>query len=312
MGQPVPGEDWLYQLQLQKDSIGAIAATSFDVVTIDYSQDGSQQTAYTENDLDVLHDSGKTVLAYLSIGEAEDYRYYFKDRWVSNDPKTGLKQPDRDAPSWLGRTNPQWRGNYKVKYWNAEWQSIVLGYVDRIINAGFDGVYLDIVDGFEYWSKDNNGESVSLSRRVAANRMITFVEQIAEHARVQKGLPSFYVVPQNAENILQHDRDGSYLSTISGIGVEDVFYDETDRQPRSEVTYRLQWLQQIREAEKPVLSVDYVDTNRNGNLVYDGANLERINQFRDQAIAQGFIPYVAKRDRELNEIVTIRDLQPNA
>ncbi|MBF2077667.1 MAG: endo alpha-1,4 polygalactosaminidase [Synechococcales cyanobacterium T60_A2020_003] len=310
-GQPLVGADWLYQLQLKKDSIRAIASTSFDLVTIDYSQDGSQQTAYTREDLDVLHASGKTVLAYLSIGEAEDYRYYFKDRWVTKDPKTGLKQPDKDAPAWLGRTNPQWRGNYKVKYWNAEWQSIVLGYVDRILNAGFDGVYLDIVDGFEYWSQQNNGESVTLSRRKAANRMISLVETIAQHTRIDKGQSSFHIVPQNAETILKYDRDGSYLKTISGIGVEDVFYDETHRQPQSEVNYRLPWLQQIRDAGKPVLSVDYVDTNGNSNLVYEGKNLERINLFRDLAIAQDFIPYVAKRDRELNEIVTIPGIQPN-
>jgi cysteinyl-tRNA synthetase len=36
-----------------------------------------------------------------------------------------------------------------------EWQDIIFGdadgYLDRIMNAGFDGVYLDIIDAFEYF-----------------------------------------------------------------------------------------------------------------------------------------------------------------
>jgi len=37
---------------------------------------------------------------------------------------------------------------------NPEWQAIIFEYEDRILNAGFDGVYLDIIDGFEYWEEN--------------------------------------------------------------------------------------------------------------------------------------------------------------
>ena len=51
--------------------------------------------------------------------------------------------------------NPNWAGNFKVQYWNPTWQSIIYGnetsYVKKIINAGFDGVYLDIIDAFQYF-----------------------------------------------------------------------------------------------------------------------------------------------------------------
>ena len=53
--------------------------------------------------------------------------------------------------------NPNWAGNFKVKYWNTEWQNIIYGndnsYLKKILNAGFDGVYLDIIDAFEYYEK---------------------------------------------------------------------------------------------------------------------------------------------------------------
>jgi len=51
--------------------------------------------------------------------------------------------------------NPNWEGNFKVQYWNPTWQSIIYGsetsYLKKIINAGFDGVYLDIIDAFQYF-----------------------------------------------------------------------------------------------------------------------------------------------------------------
>jgi cysteinyl-tRNA synthetase len=81
----------------------------------------------------------RPVVAYLSIGEAEDYRPYWDASW------------DRDPPDWLDRENGEWPGNYKVRYWMAPWQEIVLAQLDAITAAGFDGVYLDIIDAFEYY-----------------------------------------------------------------------------------------------------------------------------------------------------------------
>jgi cysteinyl-tRNA synthetase len=79
----------------------------------------------------------------MSIGEAEDYRYYWQSDWeVGN-------------PDWLAEENPDWEGNYKVKYWDSDWQSIFYGndasYLKKITDAGFNGVYLDIIDAFEYF-----------------------------------------------------------------------------------------------------------------------------------------------------------------
>ena len=87
----------------------------------------------------------RLVVAYMSIGEAEDYRYYWREDWVD------------DPPSWLADENPDWPGNYKVRYWDTDWQSIIYGtgdsYLGQILAAGFDGVYLDIIDAFEYFEE---------------------------------------------------------------------------------------------------------------------------------------------------------------
>ncbi len=91
----------------------------------------------------------RLVLSYLSIGEAEDYRYYWKDPWKKN------------PPPFLAKENPEWKGNYKVKFWMGEWKEIIAGredgrgfktsYLKKILDAGFDGVYLDIVDAAMYF-----------------------------------------------------------------------------------------------------------------------------------------------------------------
>ena len=50
-------------------------------------------------------------------------------------------------------------GNYTLRrrYWHPDWKKIIYGnsdaYLDRIVAAGFDGVYLDKIDVFEYFEK---------------------------------------------------------------------------------------------------------------------------------------------------------------
>jgi len=293
----VTGTKWLYQLQNADPD--EIAATDFDILVIDYSRDGSDAGRYTLTEMETMKTSGtsRQVLAYLSIGEAEDYRYYFEEEWTA----TLTGQPADDAPDWLGRTNPDWAGNYKVQYWSEEWQEIVLDYLDTIIDDGFDGVYLDIVDAWEYWSDEGNREGFSLEPETAAARMINLVKRIARYARVERGMTGFLVFPQNGERILDYDTglegnaEGDFLAVISGIGVEDLFYNEDERRSDEELALRLPSLETIAETGKKVAVVDYVD---------DGSesveNLERIASFLALAEEAGFLPYVALMDRELD------------
>ncbi|NOZ03482.1 MAG: hypothetical protein GXO92_02615 [FCB group bacterium] len=122
----------------------AIQATNYDLIIIDLFYDEDMLTPEDVLSLKTKKNGGKRlVIAYMSIGEAEDYRYYWQADWSTA------------PPSWLGEENPDWPGNYKVHYWNSQWQALIYGdstaYLDRIIAAGFDGVYLDIVDAFEYF-----------------------------------------------------------------------------------------------------------------------------------------------------------------
>lgn len=296
------GNHWLYQLQNAK--ISDIVATKFDLLTIDYSRDGSDEASYSKQDIQTLHDNKKIVLAYLSIGEAEEYRYYFKVNWLTK-TSSGILQPSQSAPCWLGQTNKDWHGNYKTQYWSEAWQQILLGYLDKIIDAGFDGVYLDITDAYEYWSDKNNGEGFYLEIFYIALRMIDLVKRIAYHARVVRKKPNFFVFPQNGEAILEFDRDGSYLQTISGIGIEDLFYYDTDPVPDSTVGERMDFLIKIQAVGKKVMVVDYIDDGSG----YTAKNKTRIDDFLSKTLDENYIPYVGRLDRELSTINRINAVQ---
>ncbi len=125
--------------------VNAITATNYDLLIMDYFfRDGSEFSTSQIAQLKHKTNGGqRLLLAYMSIGEAEDYRYYWLESWNSK------------KPYWIAAENPDWAGNYKVEYWNEAWQNIIYGnddsYLKKIIDAGFDGVYLDIIDAFEYF-----------------------------------------------------------------------------------------------------------------------------------------------------------------
>jgi len=129
----------------KQDFIEAVTATNYDLLIMDlFFKDGS---AFTNSEIEQLRAKAnggqRLVIAYMSIGEAEDYRYYWQSDWNAN------------KPTWLDAENPDWAGNYKVWYWHPDWQSVIYGnddsYTKKILDSGFDGVYLDIIDGFEYF-----------------------------------------------------------------------------------------------------------------------------------------------------------------
>jgi len=124
--------------------LDAVRETDYDIIIIDLFYEDTALSASKVASLKIKANEGfRLIIAYMSIGEGEDYRYYWQTEW------------ERDPPSWLAEENPEWPGNYKVQYWNKGWQNIIYGkddsYLKKILDVGFDGVYLDIVDAFEYF-----------------------------------------------------------------------------------------------------------------------------------------------------------------
>ena len=129
------------QYSSKEEFIDAITATNYDLLVMDLYLDDE---VFTKEELEQLRQKAnggsRLVLCYLSIGEAEDYRPYWQQAW------------DENPPNWLLEENPNWAGNYSVRYWDEAWQTLIIGsagsYLGSILEAGFDGIYLDLVDAF--------------------------------------------------------------------------------------------------------------------------------------------------------------------
>jgi uncharacterized protein (TIGR01370 family) len=78
--------------QLRRINLASIRQTKFDLVITDYSRDDSHEKKFTPEKIDDLKASPggpKTVLSYTSIGETEDYRWY----WQRPGTRTGTAGP---------------------------------------------------------------------------------------------------------------------------------------------------------------------------------------------------------------------------
>ncbi len=287
---------WVYQLQ--NISLKDISNSGFDISVIDYSKDGTEFGEFTCSDIEILKDKGIIPIAYISIGEAEDYRFYWQDDYYVT------------PPPYIGKENEEWRGNYAVKYWYKEWKDIIYEYLDRIISEGFCGIYLDKVDEFEYWSDSSNGEDEYLFEEEAAESMINLIVEIYNYCMGKIGDSPFYIIPQNGEKILEYDRDSNLMRIVSGWAVEDIFYNDTLLWDSEEADWiidnRIFYLDKLLSMGKIILSVDYVD---NG-MGYSGKNKERIDDYMRKCENKGYMPYVAIYDRALDEINIIKDIQP--
>ena len=253
----------LYILQADKlaktsdKAVKQIAKCGRDFIVIDYSFQGSPDWKWTHTQIKKIKQGkqSRKVVSYISIGEAEEYRFYWRDSWDRD--KDGM--PDKNAPDFLEPVNPDWEGNYKVKYWHKNWQVIILKYIEQIIEQGFDGIYLDIVDAFEYYEYDAKKDDWIDNRKnpetgnTYREDMINWVKIVAGHAREKKA--SFLVIPQNGVQLLEQR---SYIDIIDGIGVESLFSSGKKLRKAKEVNYNLDYIKHIIEAGKPVFLIEYL------------------------------------------------------
>jgi len=246
-------------------AVKTLAACDRDWLILDDAYTAGQP--WTRTDLEAIRAGhpGRKILAYQSIGEAEDYRPYWRASWLDG------HRPGPGAPAWLGPQNPEWKGNYRVKYWMPAWQEIALARIGAAMSSGFDGVYLDIVDAFETYEQRGdtylddriNPETGQSYRR----DMVDWVKAIA--ARTRQHDPSAPVIAQNGSQLLAQP---DFLSTVSGIGIEDLFTEGAKRQSPSHTREILADLAAATAAGKPVLIIEYPATPTLSGIAREGAH----------------------------------------
>jgi len=206
---------WAIQLQ-GVEKVGArkrLAAAKADLLVVDPTRSVRGRDWYDARGLvSYLHAAGKRVLAYLNVGQAEEYRAYWPDAW---------RAPTRDAPGdppFLLALDPDgWPANYPVAYWHPAWRKIVVRAVDEVVADGFDGLYCDWVLGYRE-------PAVVAAARAAgvdpARAMAELVRDMREHAR--RTHPGFVVVVQNAAYL--PDAVPELYGWVDGVAQEDLSF----------------------------------------------------------------------------------------
>jgi cysteinyl-tRNA synthetase len=248
---------WAYWLD--NPDLRQLGASPFDLLVIDSSADGSAARAFTAQQIAALRrtEPQRRVVAYLSIGQAESYRGYWQRGWHPG------------APDWLGAQDSAWPGNYWVEYWQPAWQALIYRYLDAIIAAGFDGVYLDRVDAYQ--------ESYAAGHE---EDMVQFVANLARYARARSPLgEDFGIIVQNAEELAAGHLD--YVRLVTGIAREEVYVRATDVPTSQAARAQVEsYLDLFLQNGRLVLTVDYASRP---DLICSAYRLAR---------AKGYVPYV--------------------
>jgi len=288
---------FMYQIQGLEDkaSIDLLADKEYDMLIIEPGfnlKEDKYDVEYMINKLKTKPNGDKRILlAYIDIGQAEDYRDYWHENWIAP------TEDQNGSPDFLITIDPDgWSGNYPVAYWDKRWQNIWLsddGLIKKIANYGFDGVYLDWVEAYDDEKIREYADKKGINTE---NEMMLFIEGIRKQGKAIKS--DFLVISQNAQYLLDYNPN-YYSSLIDGIATEDTwFYGEGDAEWDSSDAGDLQggerhseeYSTESRIAQNkkylslgiPVFTVDYCISIENAKFVYD------------ESRKNGFIPLVTR------------------
>jgi cysteinyl-tRNA synthetase len=285
---------FMYQID-KLDAPGAIdrlAASSYDLLVVEPTLTVKGSEAFDAAGMVArLHAGrpGRIVLAYLDVGQAERFRTYWQRAWK---PPT---RKQKGQPEFLLTTDPDgWSDDYPVAYWDPRWQQLLTAGpqsdVARIMAAGFDGLYLDWVDGYD----DPTVAAEAKRQQVdPARAMVDWIATLRATARQLNS--NALIVAQNAAYLIV--RDARYADIIDGIGFEDTWFRGKANTPwgknaggdipnrykdDSSTDALVRQYGKYLHLNKPVFTIDYCLKPANARAVYTVSR------------AAGFVPLVTQ------------------
>lgn len=158
----------------------------------------------------------KRCIAYLNVGQAEDYRDYWRGDW---------RAPTEDGPGTppflLARDPDGWPGNFPVAYWDPAWRRCLFGspeaLLDRILADGFEGVYLDWVLACEHPRVVAAAQAAGIDPHAA---MVDLLADLRAHARAR--YPLFVSIAQNGVGLAE--RAPRMLQFVDALAQEDLCF----------------------------------------------------------------------------------------
>lgn len=303
---------WGYQIQ-GIDEAGAVdqlADSGYDLLVLEPTRTDAESLDFNTRAMverlqatpasDGVH--RKLVIAYVDIGQAEDWRWYWTWSTETADTQVSANTPlPDDWPDYIVARDPDgWTGNYPVVYWDSQWKDVIIygrnqtttadrnytSAIDEVIRDGFDGIYLDWVEGFE---NDAVIAAAAADGRNAATEMVTLIGELRTHARQRN--PNFLIIQQNASALI--DGHPELLAVMDGIAQEGIWFDGSASDDWDElegyyltdqtlVSEYVGFLDQYLAAGRPVFNCEY-------------ALQDNAAEAYSRSAARGYVPYVTRR-----------------
>lgn len=298
---------WAYQIQQLNESIAIenLEKSRYDMLVIEPTRTEANAEDFDTKAMvnrlkysmasDGIH--RKLVIAYIDIGEAEDWRWYWnwsRDKWPAGEPKPN------GWPSYIITQDPDgWSGNYPVAFWDKSWKDIVIygknhgpennrnfsSIIDETIADGFDGIYLDWVEAYS----DDNVRAAAMKDGIdPALEMVKFISEMRNYTRSNN--PDFMIIQQNASSLLKEHPE--LLNYVDGIGQEHIWYkgnaDVNWSNPKGydqKVNFEdtrvvIEELNEFKKNGKPVFNIEYA--------------VNKAREVYDLSAKNGFVAYCSR------------------
>ena len=237
---------WAYQIQ-KLDSPGAVdalAASRYDMLVVDptvtsnfdYNAGEMVRKLKASKAYEGVH--RKLVIAYIDIGQAEEWRWYWHGRPTFEENgrcQTKYITEIQKWAAWVVACDPDgWAGNYPVAFWDPAWREVVLtgttlgsslnlyfnSILDEVVRDGFDGVYLDWV---EAWEMDEVRQRATDEGKDSGTEMLNLIRGIRDYGR--QANKSFVVIQQNSSELLSEVGITALRGAVDAIAQEGVWWD---------------------------------------------------------------------------------------
>lgn len=216
-------------------------------------------------DLSTEDKRGRLCVGYMSVGEAERYRWFYPDV--------------KDKP-WVLDANPEWPDSRLVDPRSPEWRALVVDYVAAgILDAGYDGFVLDNVDTGEELER-RDPELYAGAIEATADILRALREAYPDAAIIANG--GLDTVPLAFDSVDAVMYEGTF-STWKRVRGDEFAYGEIP--PKSKAWLRPRLLR-IKAAGLPILALEYADPA-------DPAEIDRVYAAVRKS---GNNPYVAERE----------------
>ena len=210
-----------------------------------------------KHELDELRANGGDVFAYLSVGEVSPTRKWF----------------DKIQPSWVLGDNRVWDSKV-MDLQSAGWQKFVIEtIVDPLWEAGYRGLFLDTMDSFKLFAKNERQE------REQTQALVSLLQTIHKRYPEMRFIANrgFEVLPSIGYLLEAVAAESLFESWDNGLKV----YSETKR---ADQEWLLDQLKQVK-AKLPVdiIIIDYVEPQKRN----------KAEKLATRISNEGFIPWIS-------------------